>query len=256
MAAAAFDSLLPFSFLDFERYAMQKTALITGGAKGIGAAISRELAASGWRAVINYHTSERAAHALAAEIGGLAIGADVRDRDQVMAMFETAGEVELLVNNAGIADYGLFTDMTDARWREMFAVNVDGVFHCTQGVLPWMVRAKRGVILNIASAWGMTGASCEAAYAASKAAVIGLTKSLAKELGPSGIRVNCIAPGAVDTDMLSALTAADLEAVRDETPLGILGTPSDVAHLAVFLASDRARFIMGQVISPNGGLVI
>ena len=235
---------------------MKKTALITGGATGIGAAITQALADSGWDITINYNQSKDAAHALAKELGGTALHADVRDPKAVSEMFAKAGPIDLLVNNAGIAAYGLFTETSPETWRELFAVNVDGVYHCTQCVLPHMLREKQGVIVNIASVWGITGASCEAAYAATKAAVIGLTKSLAKELGPSGIRVNCVAPGAVDTAMTAGLTPADWAAVKAETPLGTVGTPADVAHLVAFLASDRGAFITGQVISPNGGLVI
>jgi len=162
----------------------------------------------------------------------------------------------LLVNNAGVAEYGLLTDLTTSRLREVFAVNVDAMFYCTQCVLPHMLQAKRGVILNISSIWGMVGASCEVAYSASKAAVIGFTKALAKELAPSGIRVNCVAPGVIETEMLGGFSTEELDAIRAETPLGILGAPSDVSHLAAFLASERARFLTGQVISPNGGFVI
>jgi len=235
---------------------MRQTALVTGGARGIGAEICRALAASGWDVVINYNQSQTEAEALAVELGGRALRADVRDFGAVNEMFQAVGPVDLLVNNAGVAAYGLFTQMTLQKWRELFAVNVDGAFHCTQCALPYMLREKRGGIINIASVWGLTGASCEAAYAATKAAVIALTKSLAKELGPSGVRVNCVAPGAIDTEMLQDLSPADLALVRAETPLGVIGTPGDVAHLVAFLASDQARFITGQVISPNGGLVI
>jgi len=235
---------------------MSKIALVTGGARGIGAEICRTLAKDGWALRINYHTSESAAFALAEETGGTAIRADVRDFLQVSEMFQAAGPVDLLVNNAGIASYGLFTETSIRQWRDLFAVNVDGVFHCTQCALPHMIRAKRGVIINIASVWGMVGASCEAAYATTKAAVIGLTKSLAKELGPSGIRVNCVAPGAVDTDMTGDLSPADLAELIGETPLGTIGRPADIAPLVAFLASDQARFLTGQVISPNGGLVV
>ena len=235
---------------------MQKRALVTGGARGIGAGICRELVRAGWDVTIHYHTSEKAAHALAAEIGGVSICADLRDVEQIRAMFASVGAVDLLVNNAGVAEYGLFADLTDSRLREILAVNVEAMFHCTQCVLPHMLQTKQGVILNISSIWGMVGASCEVAYSASKAAVIGFTKALAKELGPSGIRVNCIAPGAVETEMISTLSPEDVEAIRGETPLGMVGEVSDVAHLAVFLASEQARFMTGQVISPNGGFVI
>ena len=235
---------------------MKRTALVTGGARGIGAAICRVLAQDGWDVKIHYHTSEREAHALAAEIGGIPLCADLCDVASIEAMFRATGSVELLVNNAGIAHWGLFSELSPDAWRELFAVNVDGVFHCTQCALPHMLREKRGVIVNVASIWGMVGASCEVAYAATKAAVIGLTKALAKELGPSGIRVNCVAPGVVETEMTAALPASDFAALQAETPLGMIGLPDDVAQLVAFLVSERARFITGQVISPNGGLVI
>lgn len=235
---------------------MEKTALVTGGAGGIGTGIVRALSADGWRVYVHYHTSGEAARRLAAETGGLAIEADVTDLRQVTALFEKTGEVALLVNNAGVSDYGLFTELAPERWRHVFSVNVDGVFHCTRCALPAMLRQKRGCILNISSIWGIAGAALEAAYAASKAAVIGLTKSLAKELGPSGIRVNCVAPGVIDTEMNRSLGRETLEALRLETPLMTLGTSGDIGGVVAFLASEQARFITGQVISPNGGFVI
>jgi len=235
---------------------MQKTAFVTGGGRGIGAAICRALAADGWRVIVHYHTSEAEAKSLAGEIDGVAICADLRDETQIAEMFEAAGQVTLLVNNAGVCDYGLFTDLSSEVWREIFAVNVDAIFHCTQQALRHMLEVKAGVVINISSIWGMVGASCEVAYSTSNAAVIGFTKALAKELGPSGIRVNCVAPGVVQTNMLETFTEEELETIKSETPLGILGEPTDVAHLVAFLASDRGRFITGQVISPNGGFVI
>ena len=244
---------------------MHKTALITGGARGIGRAITIGLAKQGWQVVINYHTSEQAAKELAAQLqaegcSALAVQADVADRAQVQAMLQMAkdrfGGIDLLVNNAGVAQQKLFTDITDNDWRRMMGINLDGVFHCTQAVLGGMIARKSGCIINISSIWGMVGASCEVHYSAAKAAVIGMTKALAKELGPSGIRVNCIAPGVIDTDMNQELDAETMEWLKQETPLGVIGTAEDVAKLAVFLASEEARFITGQVISPNGGFVI
>lgn len=235
---------------------MGKTALVTGGARGIGAGIVRALSADGWHVYINYHESEQAALELAEEVGGQAVQCDVRDFASVSEMFRQTGPVELLVNNAAIAHYGVITGISIMQWRELFEVNVDGVFHCTQCVLPHMINSKRGNIINIASIWGVVGASCEAAYSSTKSAVIGLSKSLAKELGPSGIRVNCVAPGVVGTAMLDGLDESDIYALKAETPLGRIGTPGDIGALVAFLASPGAQFITGQVISPNGGYVI
>jgi 3-oxoacyl-[acyl-carrier protein] reductase len=235
---------------------MKKTALVTGGAGGIGRAACRLLAKEGWRVVINYHTSRDKALALAEETGGLAVQADITQPEQVQAMFDAAGPVDLLVNNAGIACYGLITDLTYADWRRLFSVNADGAFLCCKAALPHMIREKSGCIINVSSMWGQVGASCEAAYSASKSALIGLTKALAKELAPSGIRVNCIAPGVILTPMLKDFTDEELEAIRQETPLGLLGQPEDVAELIVYLASERAGFMTGQILGINGGLVI
>ena len=174
---------------------MGKTALVTGGAGGIGSAICRALAADGWHVAVAYHHSAEAAEALAKEIGGIAVYADVTEPDEVEAMFGQVGGVDLLVNNAGISRYGLLTDLTYQDWKDLFRANTDSVFLCCRAAIPHMVHRKRGNILNISSMWGQVGGSCEAGYSASKAAVIGLTKALAKELAPSGIRVNCIAPG-------------------------------------------------------------
>ena len=235
---------------------MGKTALVTGGAGGIGSAVCRSLAAEGWHVAVAYRSSAKAAEELAEELGGIAVCADLTEPDQVEAMFRRVGGVDLLVNNAGISRYGLLTDLTYADWRDLFRVNTDAVFLCCRAAIPHMVHQKRGIILNISSMWGQVGGSCEVGYSASKAAVIGLTKALAKELAPSGIRVNCIAPGVIRTRMLEGFTEAELEELRLETPLEKLGTPEDVGNLAAFLASDRAGFITGQVVGLNGGFVI
>lgn len=166
------------------------------------------------------------------------------------------GHIDVLINNAGVAYAALFTDTEYADWKRVFAVNVDGAYHCTQAVLPDMVSRQAGVILNVSSIWGLVGASCEVAYSASKAALIGFTKALAKELGPSGIRVNCVAPGVIDTDMNAHLDAPSRAALVEETPLCRLGTPEEVAEALFFLASDASSFFTGQVLSPNGGLVL
>lgn len=239
-----------------------RRALVTGGAGGIGAAVCRRLAHDGFQVVIHYNGSVEAAHALSAELQQAtgrehpAIRADLTDRAQVEDLFLAAGPVDVLVNNAGIAQQKLFTDLTEEDWRLMFAVDVDGVFRCCQCALPHMIREKAGVIVNIASMWGQTGASCEVHYSAAKAAVIGLTRALAKELGPSGIRVNCVSPGVIDTKMNAPLGPGTMEALREETPLCRIGTPEDVAEAMWYLASDAARFVTGQVLAPNGGLVI
>ena len=242
-----------------------KTVLITGASRGIGAATARLFAQKGWAVAVNYRNSREAAEELLSEIrknGGtaLAIPADVGDPEQVEALFRTAerelGQIEALVNNAGIAQQKLFTDLTDEDWDELFRVDVKGVFLCCRRALPAMIRRHRGVIVNISSMWGQVGASCEVHYSAAKAAVIGLTRALAKEVGPSGIRVNCIAPGVIQTEMNGNLTPETLEALKEETPLELLGDPADVAKAAWFLTSEDSAFITGQVLGVNGGMVI
>ena len=242
-----------------------KTVLITGASRGIGAATARLFAQKGWAVAVNYRNSREAAEELVSEIrknGGtaLAIPADVGDPEQVEALFRTAerelGQIEALVNNAGIAQQKLFTDLTDEDWDELFRVDVKGVFLCCRRALPAMIRRHRGVIVNISSMWGQVGASCEVHYSAAKAAVIGLTRALAKEVGPSGIRVNCIAPGVIQTEMNGNLTSETLEALKEETPLELLGDPADVAKAAWFLTSEDSAFITGQVLGVNGGMVI
>ena len=232
---------------------MGHKALVTGSSRGIGAAAARRLAADGWDVTVHYNTSKAAAEALAAELGTRAIQADVSDPAQVQALFAATGPVDLLVCNAGVAEYGLLTDMDEDAWRRLLAVNTDGAYRCCRAAIPHMVHEKAGNIILVSSVWGVYGASCEAAYSASKAALIGLGKALAKELGPSGIRVNVVAPGVIDTDMLARFDFADRQALIDETPLGRLGQPEDVAELIAFLASDRASFITGQVIECSGG---
>lgn len=240
---------------------MARTVLITGGAKGIGKAAAELFAREGYRVAINYHTSREAALELEQTLPDCkAFQADVSDGAQVCAMareiFAWCGGIDVLVNNAGIAQISLFTDVEEAQWDRIFAVNVKGAYHCCQAVLPHMIQKKQGRIINVSSMWGICGASCEVAYSASKAAVIGLTKALAKEIGPSGITVNCVAPGLIMTDMNQGLGEEALEQIRQETPLETVGTPEDVARAIFFLAGEGGRFITGQVLSPNGGLVI
>ncbi len=235
-----------------------KTALITGGSRGIGAATARRFAREGFRVIINYNNSEARAKALAAETGGIALRADVGSPEQVAAMAEkiTAehGALDVIVNNAGIAHFGLLTDMSETEWQSLVNINLGGAFRVTKNLIRPMIAAGRGCVINISSMWGQVGASCEAAYSASKAGLIGLTKALAKELGPSGIRVNCIAPGVIDTEMNARLDDETLAELKDETPLGVIGTPKDVADAAYFLYENE--FVTGQVIGVNGGFVI
>ncbi len=242
-----------------------KTVIITGASRGIGAACARLFAQNGWAVAVNYRNSREKAEALASSIcreGGvaMAISADIGDAQQVETLFSIAekelGTVEALVNNAGIAQQKLFTDITEEDWDELFRVDVKGVFLCCRRALPGMIRRQNGCIINISSMWGQVGASCEVHYSAAKAAIIGLTKALAKETGPSGIRVNCIAPGVIQTEMNGHLSPETLEELREETPLETLGTPEDVARAALFLCSPESSFITGQVLGVNGGMVI
>ena len=234
-----------------------KTALITGGSRGIGAAIVRELSKQGWQVAFCYRSSEDIARQLAAETGALAIRCDVTDSGQVSAMVAQVQQqfrhIDLLVNNAGVAWQGLLTDMTDDDWRAVLDTSLTAAFFTCRAVIPGMVSRRMGRIINISSIWGRVGASCEAAYSAAKAGLIGLTKALAKELGPSNITVNCLCPGVIQTDMLACYTAEDLAALADETPLCRLGTPEDVAAAVCWLANDAAGFITGQVIGVDGG---
>ena len=244
---------------------MRKTALITGASRGIGRATAELLAEKGYRLILNYYRADSRAEELADRLRAagaevLACRADVADKTQVATMLTQAekafGPVGLLVSNAGVASQRLFTELSAEEWERMMAVHVNGAFHCIQGVLPGMIREKQGKILLISSMWGQVGASCEVHYSAAKAAVIGLTKALAKEAGPSGIRVNCIAPGVIQTEMNGHLSPEVLEELREETPLETLGAPEDVAKAALFLCSPESSFITGQVLGVNGGMVI
>jgi 3-oxoacyl-[acyl-carrier protein] reductase len=224
-----------------------KTALVTGGSGGIGGAICRNLAETGYYVAVNYYSSKAEAEALAAEIGGIAVHADVTIPNEVNDMFAKIGEPDVLVNNAGIALYELFQLTTPEQRRNVIDVNLHGAMNCSAAALPPMIRRKCGSIVNISSVWGECGAAMEVVYSASKAALIGFTKSLAKEVAPSGIRVNAVSPGLIDTKMNARFSAEDIAA------LGGCGTPEDVAATVAWLISDAAGFINGAVIPVNGG---
>lgn len=228
--------------------------LISGGSRGIGAAAVRTFCARGARVWFLYRESHEAAQALCAETGATAICCDVADEAQVKAAFENLPPMDALICNAGIAHFGLISDITPDEWRRIFAVNVDGVFHCVRAALPGMLQNQAGAIVTVSSIWGQVGASCEAAYSATKGAVIALSKALAQELGPSGIRVNCIAPGVIQTDMCKNVAPEILEDLRQQTPIERLGKPEDIAEAMAYLV--EAKFITGQVLGVNGGFVI
>lgn len=237
-----------------------KTVLITGAARGIGAAAAERFAEAGYQVVINYLRSAEKAEALAARWPGraLAVQADVADPAQVDAMFaaaeKTFGGVDVLVCNAGIAAQKLLTDVTDGEWRRMLDVHLSGAFYCCRRALPHMIHQKWGRILTVSSMWGQVGGSCEVAYSAAKAGLIGLTKSAAKELAGRNVTVNAVAPGFVETDMTASLPDDVRAAYIDAIPLKRLGTPQDIADAVAFLASPGAGYITGQVIAVNGGM--
>lgn len=245
----------------------QKTAVVTGGSRGIGRAVVVSLFKDGWNVALNYRASQNQALALAAQLNrqpvpqrAIAVQGDVSDPAQVESLFQKVddqlGPVDLLVNNAGIAQQKLFTDLTGEDWRTMVGVNLDGVFYCSQQALGRMLPRHTGRIVNIASMWGQVGASCEVHYSAVKAAVIGMTKALAKEVGPSGITVNCICPGVIETEMNASLTPETKAALQEETPLCRIGTPEDVAAAVRYFAGEGAGFVTGQILGVNGGLVV
>lgn len=242
-----------------------RTVWITGASGGIGSAAARLFAQNGDRVAVGYCTQRERAQALcdalrAAGLTAVPVHADVSDSASVSAahrqIVRTLGEVDVLVNNAGVAQQKLFTDITDDEWRRMFAVHTDGAFYCCRAVLPHMINEKRGKIVNVSSVWGLRGASCEVHYAASKAALIGLTRSLACELGPSGICVNCVAPGVIDTPMNACHGAETMRDLASDTPLMRIGTAEEAAQAIVFLASPAADFVTGQVLCADGGFSV
>jgi len=245
---------------------MSNRVLITGASRGIGAAAARLFAREGWDVAVNYHSSRAEASELARELSGFGvkavpIQADVSVPEQAERLVGEAeaalGGLDALVCNAGTAlPQQLLTDTMAEQWRRLMDLDLDGMFYTLRAAVPGLVRQKRGAIVTVSSMWGVTGGSCEVPYSAAKAGVIGLTKALAKELGPSRIRVNCVAPGVVDTEMNAHLSPEDLSALGEETPLGRIGTPEEIAQAILFLASDRASFITGQVLRVDGGMVI
>ncbi len=236
----------------------RKNVLITGASGGIGRAMAEAFAEKGYGVAMACWAHPQRAQDVANRIGARVFACDITREEEVDALFSAAEEaygfIDAVVNNAGVSWRGLLTDMTLEEWERVFAVNTRGVFLCCRRALPAMVRRKRGAILNISSMWGQQGASCEAAYSASKAAVIGLTQALAQEVGPSGIRVNCLCPGVIDTPMNASLTPGELGALAEETPLGRMGTPQEVAQAAVFLAENT--YITGQSLGVNGGFLM
>ena len=229
-------------------------SVVTGGSRGIGAATVEHFVRMGHRVYFFYHNSADAATALAEKTGATAICCDVSDSAAVSAAFAAIGHVDNLVCNAGIWQGGLLQDVSEDTWDRLFDVNVKGIYNCVKAVLPTFMKNHSGSIVTVSSVWGQVGASCESAYSATKGAVIALTKALAKELGPSGIRVNCVAPGVILTDMCACYTEADLQALADETPLGRNGQPEDVAKAIAFLLD--AEFITGHILNVDGGFVI
>ena len=243
---------------------MKRVALVTGGAKGIGAAIVKKLCKDGYSVAINYNKSEQRALSLCSFCASegftvLPVRCDVSSSSEVEKMFteieEKLGSVEVLINNAGISLWGLFDTVTDEQWAEIIGTNLTGTFNCTRRAVPAMLKNKYGRIINISSVWGQEGASCEAAYSASKAGVIGLTKALAKEYAPSGITVNCICPGVIDTDMMSRFSDEEKADICEDIPAGRMGSPEEVAEAVSFFASENSSYVTGQILGVNGGML-
>ena len=230
------------------------TVLITGGSRGIGAAAVELFAGRGDRVFFLYEKNHDAARMVSQKTGAVGICCDVSDGNQVRDAFSQIGQVDILVCNAGIVHYGLMSMMGEAAWDRIFDVNVKGIYHCVNAAMPGFLKEHRGCVITVSSMWGQVGSSCEAAYSATKGAVIALTKALAKELGPSGIRVNCVAPGVIMTDMCASVEPEILEEMAQETPVGRNGTPMDVAKAMAYLAD--AEFVTGQVLPVNGGYII
>lgn len=231
-----------------------KTVLITGGSRGIGAAAVQAFAARGDKVYFIYEKEHAQAQTVADQTGAIPFCCDVADMNQVQAALSKIPELDILVCNAGICKTGLLQDLPEADWDRLFDVNVKGIYHCIKAAMPHFLKSHTGSIITVSSMWGQVGASCEAAYSATKGAVIALTKALAQELGPCGIRVNCVSPGVIRTDMCAQVDPMIMEELRQQTPIGKLGTPEDVANAIVYLGD--AEFITGQVLPVNGGFII
>ena len=230
------------------------TVVITGGSRGIGAAAVKLFAELSHRVYFPYEKEHEAAKAVADATGAVSICCDVSDGSAVKAAFSQIPNVDILICNAGIVHVGLMSQMEESQWDRIFDVNVKGIYHCVNAAMPHFLRTHSGCIITVSSMWGQVGASCEAAYSATKGAVIALTKALAQELGPSGIRVNCVAPGVIQTDMCADVAPEIMDDLREQTPVGRLGKPEDVAKAMVYLAD--AEFVTGQVLPVNGGFII
>ena len=230
------------------------TVVITGGSRGIGAEAVRQFAARGDRVYFLYEKEHEKATAVAAETGATALCCDVADAQAVKNAFAQISDVDILICNAGISISGLMSQLTESQWDRLFDVNVKGMYHCVNAATPYFLKKQSGCIITISSMWGQVGASCEVAYSATKGAIIAMTKALAQELGPAGVRVNCIAPGVIQTDMCAHIDEEIMAQLKEESPIGKLGTPADVARAMVYLAD--AEFVTGQVLAVNGGFII
>ncbi len=237
-----------------------KSVLITGGSRGIGKAMVKLFSERGYRVAFTYKNSEKEAEALSAQTGALAIKSDSAKKEEIENAVQFAvrelSHIDCLINNAGVSSFSLFTELTYDAWREHMAVNLDSAFLYSKAVIPGMICRGSGSIINISSMWGIVGSSCEVHYSTAKAALVGMTKALAKELGPSGIRVNAIAPGLIDTDMNAAVSSEDAAELVENTPLMRIGTAEDIANIAYFLAGDGSAYVTGAVINASGGYVV
>lgn len=237
-----------------------RNVLITGGSRGIGAEMVRLFSEKGYKVAFTYKNSDAAAAALSLKTGALAIKADNASEAEILSAVKIAqekiGNIEILINNAAVSSFSLITDVTLEAWRDMFSVNLDAAFLYSKATLPSMIRERWGRIINVSSMWGTVGSSCEVCYSSTKAALIGFTKALAKEVGPSNITVNAVAPGLIDTDMNASLSESDKAAICDETPLMRMGKAEEVADALFFLASDSASFVTGEIMNISGGLVV